>query len=287
MDQALCSRTIATLPSSTFSSIASTSSITIASPSLHRPSPRWRSRLQVCASSESEDAETMAVVVNRRQACLDVVAVLASAAGVLSAKPGVAVAKEVEVGAYLPVAAEDPNFVQFKASSKDTPALRAGNVMPYQFILPRTWKQERVANILSGNYCQPKCAEPWVEVKFADDKQGSLQVVAAPMVRLTNKPNATIEEIGDPERILSALGQFVTGNSYDPEEVTETSVSRKGDLTYYNYQLETPFAKTGQHNLATATAKGNVVMLFVVSASDKQWSNSEGTLRAILNSFGV
>lgn len=106
-----------------------------------------------------------------------------------------------------------------------------GNVQPYEFILPPTWKQVRVANILSGNYCQPKCAEPWVEVKFENSKQGTVQVVASPMVRLSNKPNATIEEIGNPDKIISALGQFVTGNSYDPDEVLETSVDKKGDQT--------------------------------------------------------
>ena len=51
------------------------------------------------------------------------------------------------------------------------------------------------------------------------------------MVRLSNKPNATIEEIGNPEKIISALGPFVTGNSYDPDEVLETSVDKKGDQT--------------------------------------------------------
>jgi hypothetical protein len=107
----------------------------------------------------------------------------------------------------------------------------AGNVQPYKFILPPTWKQARVANILSGNYCQPKCAEPWVEVKFESSKDGTVQVVASPMVRLTNKPNATIEEIGSPEKIISALGQFVTGNSYDPEELLETTVDKKDDTT--------------------------------------------------------
>ncbi|KAG6541081.1 hypothetical protein Mapa_017519 [Marchantia paleacea] len=268
---------------SSASCIASTSTIAKLSPVL-RLQTQWRSPLRVCAASSEEGAGS---VVNRRQACLEMATVLASSVGVLAVKPGDAIAREVEVGSYLPQAAEDPSFVQFKASTKDTPALRAGNVMPYQFILPPTWKQERVANILSGNYCQPKCAEPWVEVKFGDEKQGALQVVAAPMVRLTNKPNATIEEIGDPEKILSSLGQFVTGNSFDPEEVIETSVERRGDQTFYTYQLETPFAKTGQHNLATATAKGNVVMLFVVSATDKQWQASEKLLRTILESFGV
>ncbi|KAM1582695.1 hypothetical protein ACFX10_030398 [Malus domestica] len=162
-----------------------------------------------------------------------------------------------------------------------------GNVEPYQFIIPPTWKQMRVANILSGNYCQPKCAEPWVEVKFEDEKQGKLQVVASPLIRLTNKPNATIEDIGNPEKVIASLGPFVTGNTYDPDELLETTVEKRGDLTYYKYALETPFALTGSHNLAVATAKGNTVVLFVVSASEKQWQASQKTLKAMLDSFQV
>ncbi|XVE60945.1 hypothetical protein DITRI_Ditri06bG0001600 [Diplodiscus trichospermus] len=196
-------------------------------------------------------------------------------------------AREVDVGSYLPPSPIDPSFVVFKASPKDTPALRAGNVQPYQFLIPPSWKQSRVANILSGNYCQPKCAEPWVEVKFEDEKQGKVQVVASPLIRLTNKPNATIEEIGSPEKVIASLGPFVTGNSYDPEELLETSVEKRGDQTYYKYVLETPFALTGSHNLAKATAKGSTVVLFVASANDKQWSTSKKTLQAMLDSFQV
>ncbi|KAE8099528.1 hypothetical protein FH972_017504 [Carpinus fangiana] len=196
-------------------------------------------------------------------------------------------AKEIEVGSFLPPSPSDPSFVFFKASPKDTPALRAGNVQPYQFIIPPTWKQTRVANILSGNYCQPKCAEPWVEVKFEDEKQGKIQVVASPLIRLTNKPNASIEEIGSPEKLIASLGPFVTGNTYDPDELLETQVEKLGDQTYYKYVLETPFALTGSHNLAKATAKGNTVVLFVASANDKQWPTSEKTLKAMLDSFQV
>ncbi|CAL5431321.1 unnamed protein product [Camellia sinensis] len=180
-----------------------------------------------------------------------------------------ALAREIEVGSFLPQSPSDPSFVLFKASPKDTPALRAGNVQPYQFILPPTWKQARVANILSGNYCQPKCAEPWVEVKFEDENQGKVQVVASPLIRLTNKPNATIEDIGSPEKVIASLGPFVTGNSYDSDELLEISVEKQGDQTYYKYALETPYAMTGSHNLAKATAKGNTVVLFVASANDK------------------
>ncbi|KAJ1376886.1 PsbP family [Sesbania bispinosa] len=196
-------------------------------------------------------------------------------------------AREVEVGSFLPTLPSDPSFVLFKASPKDTPALRAGNVQPYQFVLPPTWKQARVANILSGNYCQPKCAEPWVEVKFEDDKQGKVQVVASPLIRLTNKPNASIEDIGSPEKVIASLGPFVTGNTYDPDELLETSVEKLGDQTYYKYVLETPYALTGSHNLAKATAKGNTVVLFVASANDKQWQTSEKTLKTMLDSFQV
>ncbi|KAJ8770421.1 hypothetical protein K2173_015035 [Erythroxylum novogranatense] len=206
---------------------------------------------------------------------------------ILIKEPPSSVAREVEVGSYLPPSPVDPSFVLFKATPRDTPALRAGNVQPYQFILPPTWKQTRVANILSGNYCQPKCAEPWVEVKFEDEKQGKVQVVASPLIRLTNKPNATIEEIGSPEKVIASLGPFVTGNSYDPDELLDTSVEKQGDQTYYKYVLETPYALTGTHNLAKATSKGSTVMLFVASANDKQWPSSQKTLQAILDSFQV
>lgn len=109
--------------------------------------------------------------------------------------------------------------------------MHAGNVQPYEFIIPPTWKQLRIANILSGNYCQPKCAEPWIEVKFEDENQGKIQVVASPLIRLTNKPNATIEDIGSPEKVIASLGAFVTGNTYDSDELVETSVEKIGDQT--------------------------------------------------------
>ncbi|KAJ6741645.1 hypothetical protein OIU85_015795 [Salix viminalis] len=200
-------------------------------------------------------------------------------------------AREIEVGSYLPPFSNGPFFCSLQSQPKRHSLLfvqfLAGNVQPYQFILPPSWKQTRVANILSGNYCQPKCAEPWVEVKFEDEKQGKVQVVASPLIRLTNKPNATIEEIGNPEKLIASLGPFVTGNSYDPDELLETRIEKLGDQTYYKYMLETPFALTGTHNLAKATAKGSTVVLFVASANDKQWQASEKTLKAILDSFQI
>lgn len=68
-----------------------------------------------------------------------------------------------QVGALYP-AATDPSYVIFKPTPNQTPALRAGNLSPYQFWIPPSWKEARVANILSGNYCQPKCAgKAWLQ----------------------------------------------------------------------------------------------------------------------------
>lgn len=58
-------------------------------------------------------------------------------------------------------------------------------------------------------------------------------------------------------------------------------------MQYYKYVLETPYALTGSHNLAKATAKGNTVVLFVASASEKQWPSSEKILQAMVDSFEV
>ncbi|CAA6661973.1 unnamed protein product [Spirodela intermedia] len=182
-------------------------------------------------------------------------------------------AREVEVGSFLPPSPSNPSFVVFKATSKDTPHFAlVSNVEPYEFMLPPSWKQTRVANILSGKLLPTQVS-------------GKIQVVASPLVRLTNKPNATIEDIGSPEKVIASLGAFVTGNTFDSDELLETSIEKRGDLTYYTYALETPYALTGTHNLAKATAKGNTLVLFVVSASDKQWPSSQSTLRTILDSF--
>lgn len=68
-------------------------------------------------------------------------------------------------------------------------------------------------------------------MKFEDEKQGKVQVVASPLIRLTNKPNATIEDIGSPEKVIASLGPFVTGNTYDSDELLETSIEKIGDQT--------------------------------------------------------
>lgn len=47
-----------------------------------------------------------------------------------------------------------------------------------------------------------------------------MQVIAWPMVHLTNRPHATTEEIGNPERIISGLGPCLTNSSYEVLEIS-------------------------------------------------------------------
>ncbi|CAI5534132.1 unnamed protein product [Closterium sp. Naga37s-1] len=250
-------------------------------PSALKISPRRLTRAAASSASRDDDVNSQ---LDRRSVLLSMAAAALSPMVPVSEASAITVPKQV--GAFLPKS-EDGEFVVFTPGMKDTPALRAGNVSPYTFNIPPTWTQSRIANILSGNYCQPKCAEPWIEVKFEDPREGLLQVVASPMVRLTNKLELPIEEIGTPERIIAALGPFVTGDSYDPDEVVDTRIRKEGGQTYYEYYMETPYARSGAYNLASATAKGSTVLLLVISANDKQWASGEAKLRKMLKSFSV
>lgn len=52
---------------------------------------------------------------------------------VLLSAPSPSIAREVEVGTYLPPSPSDSSFVVFQATPKDTPALRAGNNLVINF----------------------------------------------------------------------------------------------------------------------------------------------------------
>jgi hypothetical protein len=67
----------------------------------------------------------------------------------------------------------------------------------------------------------------------------------------------------------------------DKEEFTE-----KGRV-YYQYELLTPFAETGLHNIAKITTSQNYVIMASISASEAQWSANEKDLRRVLSSFHI
>lgn len=159
-----------------------------------------------------------------------------------------------------------------------------------QFSMPGSWIRRTVANILSGNYCQPRCDEPWTEVLFTDPQEGSLQVIVAPLNKLSRQSLAegeSIDKVGTMEGIINALGPNITGNTIEEEEVVSSEAKTIDGVTYYWYTLDTPYAKTGQHQVATIAAKDNAVFVLAVSASDKQWSQNKGNIRTIAESFRI
>lgn len=192
-----------------------------------------------------------------------------------------------EVGSYLPAAGFD-DFVKFTPTKAKTPALRAGTVdplEPYSFALPPSSVEAKVSNTQSGNYCQPRCDEPWTEVVFASDREGRVELIVAPLQKLTPRKNIKVEDLGTPEQLLPRIGNYITGTYLDEDEVVASTSQLRDGLTYYVYEVNAPYGKVGPHTLTAATVKGDLAFLFIVSANDKQWSKNQGRLREIVDSF--
>mmetsp|Transcript_1656 Transcript_1656/g.4763 ORF Transcript_1656/g.4763 Transcript_1656/m.4763 type:complete len:276 (-) Transcript_1656:1838-2665(-) len=193
------------------------------------------------------------------------------------------------VGTYLPPYGKD-DLVLFVPGPRETPAIRAGTIdptKPYSFALPPTWKRDPVANIASGNYCQPRCAEPWTEVIFSSPANGRAQVIISPLVRLINKSDAPLEEIGPPEGLINSFGPYISGTNVEEEEVISAEAKNVDGRTYYVYETYTPYGTQPPHGLAALTTKGDAAILFVINATDKQWSTSKDMLHKVVDSFIV
>ena len=69
--------------------------------------------------------------------------------------------------------------------------------------------------------------------------------------------------------------------------MTKAEAKQIDGVTYYWYTLDTPYAKTGQHQVASIAAKENAVFVLAVSATDKQWAQNSKKLKTIQESFRV
>merc|ERR1712078_940067 len=142
---------------------------------------------------------------------------------------GAGAVEPTEVEGYLPAAPGAAGFYEFVPSDKETPAIRAGTIPKYRFWMPGTWRRRTVANILSGNYCQPRCDEPWTEVLFTAPKEGSLQVIVSPLNKLSRRSlekNESIDAVGTLDGIINALGPNITGNTIEEEEVIKAEAKQ-------------------------------------------------------------
>ena len=92
--------------------------------------PRLHFKAHNAASFSQQISQNSLTLSLRREVLLKGLAAAGAVLPLLKAPPSFA-AKEVEVGSYLPTLPSDPSFVLFKASPKDTPALRAGTYTPF------------------------------------------------------------------------------------------------------------------------------------------------------------
>jgi hypothetical protein len=193
------------------------------------------------------------------------------------------------VGAYLPESFEEEGFYQFSADSSKTPALRAGALDRYSVSFPPRWKELPVSNAKSGNYCQPRCDEATTEVGFSDPAQGTLQIIIIPTTKLLiSKKFPSMGDVGTISNIINAISPAITGSvAAEEEEILDKEEFTEKGRVYYQYELLTPFAETGLHNIAKITTSQNYVIMASISASEAQWSANEKDLRRVLSSFHI
>lgn len=243
------------------------------------------SSLRTCVATLKTDVDEPATLHRRT--------LISAGCGALFASffPSISIAAELQdskmVGAYLPESADVPGFHVFVAGSTRTPALRAGALDPYQILLPAQWKEAPVSNARSGNYCQPRCDEATTEVQFVDPSSGSAQIIIIPTTKLLiSKQDPSIEDVGTISGILDAISPAITGSvAVEAEEVASMEAVKLDGKTYYKYDLVTPFAESGLHNLAIVSTSKNYVMIATIGASEKQWSKSENDLKTVIDSF--
>lgn len=121
-----------------------------------------------------------------------------------------------------------------------------------------------------------------IDLRFASPKEGRIFVIVAPVLRFADNlgDNATIEQIGTPEKVINAFGPEVIGENVEGK-VLSAEVAEHSGRKYYQFELEPP------HVLITATAAGNRLYLFSVTGNGLQWKKHYKDLKRIAGSFRV
>ncbi|PIA47694.1 hypothetical protein AQUCO_01400357v1 [Aquilegia coerulea] len=147
-------------------------------------------------------------------------------------------------------------------------------IIPYLFSVPQGWEEVPVSIADLGG--------TEIDLRFANSQEGRLFVIVAPVLRFADNlgDDVKIENIGPPEKVISAFGPEVIGENVDGK-VLSTEVTEHEGRTYYHFELEPP------HALITATAAGNRLYLFNVTANGLQWKRHSKELKRISETFRV
>jgi hypothetical protein len=143
--------------------------------------------------------------------------------------------------------------------------------------LPAKWKEIPVSNAKSGNYCQPRCDEATTEVSFGDPEQGSFQLIIIPTTKLLiAKKNPSLQDVGSANGILAAISPAITGSvAIEEEDVVDIKQVQRNGRLHYEYELLTPYAQLGPHNLTSVCTSKNYLVIATISANEKQWLSAE------------
>ncbi|EYU23837.1 hypothetical protein ABFS82_14G307700 [Erythranthe guttata] len=215
---------------------------------------------------------------NRRAVIASGVALLSSAAGFGFPGNGLAVIKQGLLAGRIPGLSE-PDEQGWRTYQR--PDDKSGGhgvgwspIIPYAFSVPQNWEEVPVSIADLGG--------TEIDLRFANPKQGRVSVIVAPVLRFSDNlgDNTTIEQIGTPEKVISAFGPEVIGQNVEGK-VLSSNVAEHSGRKYYQFELEPP------HVLITATAAGNRLYLFSVTGNGLQWKKHYKDLKRISDSFRV
>ncbi|GMH21589.1 hypothetical protein Nepgr_023431 [Nepenthes gracilis] len=229
-------------------------------------------------SSFHGGTEKASGLLNRRSFVLSGLPLLSSFAALGFPTPGFAVVKQGPLAGRIPGLSEpdEHGWRTYRRPDEKSGGHGVGwsPIIPYIFSVPQGWEEVPVSIADLGG--------TEIDLRFADSKEGRLFVIVAPVLRFADDlgSEAEIEKIGPPEKVINAFGPEVIGENVEGR-VLSMEVAEHSGRTYYQYELEPP------HFLITATAAGNRLYLFNVTASGLQWKRHYPDLKRIVDSFRV
>ncbi|KAH6780287.1 thylakoid lumenal protein photosystem II reaction center PsbP family [Perilla frutescens var. hirtella] len=237
------------------------------------------SRTRAAAENQSPAVQDLEFrgLINRRAAIASGIA-LASSAAFGFPRDGLAVVKQGLLAGRIPGLSE-PDEQGWRTYQR--PDDKSGGhgvgwspIIPYKFSVPEEWDEVPVSIADLGG--------TEIDLRFASPKEGRLFVIVAPVLRFADNlgDNTTIDQIGTPEKVISAFGPEVIGENVEGKVLSSQVAEHEGRL-YYQFELEPP------HILITATAAGNRLYLFNVTGKGLQWKKHYKDLKKIADSFRV
>uniref|UniRef100_A0A0F7CYN4 Photosystem II reaction center PsbP family protein n=1 Tax=Geranium phaeum TaxID=379952 RepID=A0A0F7CYN4_9ROSI len=231
-----------------------------------------RTRTRACAQVGGENG-----ILKRRAALVSGISLISSSVLGFSGE-GLAVVKQGLLAGRIPGLSEpdEQGWRTYRRPDEKSGGHGVGwsPIIPYSFSIPPDWEEVPVSIADLGG--------TEIDLRFANSKQGRAFVIVAPVLRFADNlgENAKLELIGPPDKVISAFGPEVIGENVEGK-VLSTEVAEHSGRTYYQFELEPP------HVLITATAAGNRLYLFNVTANGLQWKRHYKDLKKIAESFRV